>query len=30
MNNYNIEIREFNGIDYDVLYPITKIQNVTG
>lgn len=30
MNNYNIEIREFNGIDYDVLYPVTKIQNVQG
>lgn len=30
MNNYNIEIREFNGVDYDVLYPITKIQNVQG
>lgn len=30
MINYNIEIREFNGVDYDVLYPITKIQNVQG
>ena len=30
MTNYNIEIREFNGVDYDVLYPVTTIQNVTG
>lgn len=27
---YNIEIREFNGIDYDILYPITTITNVNG
>ena len=27
---YNIEIREFNGIDYDILYPITTIANVNG
>lgn len=26
---YNIEIRKFNGIDYDILYPVTTIQNVT-
>ena len=30
MNSYNIELNEFNGIDYDVLYPVTKIQNVIG
>ena len=28
MINYNIEIRKFNGVDYDVLYPVTKIENV--
>lgn len=28
--SYNIEIREFNGSDYDVLYPITTIENVNG
>ena len=27
---YNIEIREFNGTDYDILYPITTIANVNG
>ena len=27
---YNIEIREFNGIDYDILYPKTTIENVDG
>lgn len=27
---YNIEIREFNGTDYDILYPITTITNVNG
>ena len=27
---YNIEIREFNGTDYDILYPITTIENVNG
>ena len=30
MVTYNIEIREFNGIDYDVLYPKTTINNVDG
>ena len=30
MATYNIEIREFNGIDYDVLYPKTTINNVDG
>ena len=30
MKTYNIEIREFNGIDYDVLYPITTVENVNG
>ena len=30
MNSYNIEINEFNGIDYDILYPVTKIGNVIG
>ena len=30
MANYNIEIRSFNGTDYDVLYPVTTISNVTG
>ena len=30
MNSYNIEINEFNGIDYDILYPVTKIGNVLG
>ena len=30
MTNYNIEIREFNGTDYDILYPVTTIQNVSG
>ena len=28
MTNYNIEIRKFNGTDYDVLYPTTTIGNV--
>lgn len=27
---YNIEIREFNGIDYDILYPKTTMENVDG
>jgi len=30
MATYNIEIREFNGVDYDVLYPKTTINNVDG
>lgn len=30
MTNYNIEIREFNGIDYDIFYPITKVENIQG
>ena len=30
MANYNIEINSFNGVDYDVLYPITTISNVNG
>lgn len=30
MNSYNIEINEFNGIDYDILHPVTKIGNVIG
>lgn len=30
MIEYNIEIREFNGVDYDALYPKTKIENVDG
>lgn len=28
MTNYNIEIRQFNGTDYDVLYPVTTIGNI--
>ena len=27
---YNIEVREFNGIDYDILYPKTTMENVDG
>lgn len=27
---YNVEIREFNGVDYDVLRPLTIMQNVAG
>lgn len=27
---YNIEIREFNGSDYDILYPKTAMNNVDG
>ena len=30
MATYNIEIREFNGTSYDVLYPKTTINNVDG
>lgn len=30
MATYNIEIREFNGSSYDVLYPKTTINNVDG
>lgn len=30
MNSYNIEINQFNGVDYDVLYPVTKMENVMG
>ena len=30
MTNYNIEIRKFNGTDYDVLYPVTVIENIDG
>ena len=30
MATYNIEIREFNGVTYDVLYPVTTIDNVSG
>lgn len=30
MNTYNIELNQFNGVDYDVLYPVTKIGNVMG
>lgn len=30
MATYNIEIREFNGTDYDILYPLTTMENVDG
>lgn len=30
MVTYNIEIREFNGVDYDILHPVTTIENVEG
>lgn len=28
MAEYNIEIKRFNGIDYDTCYPITKKENI--
>ena len=28
--NKNIKINQYNGTDYDVLYPITLVENVTG
>ena len=28
MRNYNIEVRMFNGTDYDILYPVTTMENV--
>ena len=28
MTTYNIEIREFNGTDYDVFYPVTIEENI--
>lgn len=30
MNTYNIELNQFNGVDYDVLYPVTTMGNVMG
>ena len=30
MQTYNIEIREFNGTDYDILHPVTVMGNVDG